>query len=304
MIRYIDRKTHQEMTEKVYGGFFIDLLYGTNWFSNFISLIFLPLFSRVPFLSQFYGWIQKSKLSKKKIIPFIKKYHVDTSEFQDPVESFQSFNDFFIRKLKPEARPIVPDPQNAILPADGRYLVYDNIHSIDGFFVKGKKFSLESLLQSSTLAHKYSQGSMVIARLAPVDYHRFHFPTDCQPDVAHLIPGKLFSVNPTALKKHVEILTENKRMITHLHTHHFGTILFIEVGATYVGSIHQTYTPRKWIPKGDEKGFFSFGGSCLILLFEPFRIQLDSDLLDASRKRLETLGQMGQSLGKAIKDVV
>jgi len=301
--RYIDRKSRQERSEKVYGKFYIDLLYGTSWLSNVFSFLVLPLFSHINFFSKLYGAIQKSRLSKKKIKPFIQKFDIDTSEFLDPVDTFQSFNDFFIRKLKPEARPLAPGNQIAILPADGRYLVYENIQQTDGFFVKGKKFSLEALLSSSDLSLQYAQGSMVIVRLAPVDYHRFHFPVSCLPEKPQPIHGPLFSVNPRALKKHVNILAENKRVITHLRTEDFGPVLFIEVGATYVGAIHQTFTPHQPVAKGDEKGYFSFGGSSLILLFEPQRIQFDPDLIEASRQRIEMLGQMGQSLGRSIQSI-
>jgi phosphatidylserine decarboxylase len=298
--RYIDRKTHQEMTEKVYGKFYIDLLYGNSWLSRILSFLVLPFFAHINFLSRLYGAIQKSSVSKEKIHPFIEKFHVDTSEFLGSVDSYHSFNDFFIRKLKPECRPITPGDDIAILPADGRYLVYENIEKNDGFFVKGKKFSLEKLLRNPELAQTYAQGSMAIARLAPVDYHRFHFPVNCLPEEPEPICGPLFSVNPAALKKHVEILAENKRVITPLKTKNFGTVLFIEVGATYVGTIHQTFDPHEPHVKGNEKGYFSFGGSSLILLFEPSRIQFDQDLVEASNRRIEVLGLMGQSLGRAL----
>ena len=229
------------------------------------------MFSKIPFFSRFYGYLQKCKWSRRKVLPFIKAYHINTSEFLDPVDSFQSFNDFFIRKVKSSARPFANGNDVAILPADARYFVFNNLSKCDGFLVKGEKFSLQELLKSSTLAHKYHQGSMVIARLCPVDYHRFHFPCNCVPEEAKLINGPLYSVNPMALKNNINILTQNKKMITQLHTKNFGTILYIDVGATYVGSIHQTFTPGEPYAKGDEKGYFSFGGSCLILLFEPFR---------------------------------
>jgi len=303
-LRHIHRKTLQEMTEKVYGNFYINLLYGTRWFSHLLAFLLLPVFVHINFFSRLYGSIQKSRFSKKKILRFIKNFHVDTSEFLDPVDSFRSFNDFFTRKLKPECRPIIPDTDIAILPADGRYLVYENIEKTDGFFVKGKKFSLVKLLKNPELAQKYASGSMVIARLAPVDYHRFHFPVNCLPEEPQPLRGPLFSVNPAALKKHAEILAENKRVITPLKTKNFGTVLFIEVGATYVGTIHQTFDPHKPQTKGDEKGFFSFGGSSLILLFEPSCIQFDKDLIEASNRRIEVLGQMGQSLGRSISTLL
>lgn len=299
-IRYIDRLTKKEEVEKIYGKVFIEMLYGTGLFSRLAAFLFLPLVSRIAFFSQLYGFFQKTEHSKRKIKPFIEGFHVDESEFLEPVDSFRSFNDFFIRKLKPECRPLAPGNDVAVLPADGRYLVYSNIEHSDGFFVKGKKFSLEELLKSSTLAHKYAQGAMVIARLCPSDYHRFHFPCNCTPEDPKWVTGSLFSVNPIALKKHANILCENKRVITPLHTKNFGTVLYMEIGATYVGTIHQNFVPREPYAKGDEKGYFSFGGSCLILLFEPFRIQFDQDLLDASHRGLEMRGLMGQSLGRAL----
>lgn len=294
-ISYIRRETKVQEVEKVYGKFYLELLYGKYPFGPL-----LHLFCKYPFFSNWYGWLQKRPQSKKKILPFLKHYQVDSSEFLDPVESFTSFNDFFIRKLKPSARPIFNGNDRAILPADGRYLVFPNLLRSEGFLVKGKKFSLPALLNDATLAHKYHQGSMVMIRLAPVDYHRFHFPCSCTPSPARLISGHLYSVNPMALRKRIEILTENKRMITELKTAHFGTVLYVEVGATNVGSIHQTFTPNQPYAKGDEKGYFSFGGSCILLFFEPFRIEFDQDLLHATHQGLETLGKLGQSLGRAL----
>jgi len=296
---YIDRASGQKKVEKIYGKVFIKLLYGTGWVNRFFSFLLLPLFSNLTILSKWYGWLQKSRYSRRKIKPFIKKFHINSSEFLDPVSSFQSFNDFFTRRLKPESRLIAPGNHVAILPADGRYLIYKNLKKDEGFFVKGRKWYLETLLCQPALVKKYSEGSMVVIRLAPVDYHRFHFPLRCIPGKAHAIPGKLFSVNPLALKKKGGVIfIENKRMITSLKTNDFGELLFIEIGATYVGSIHQTFIPGKMYEKGREKGYFSYGGSSIILLFEPHRIQFDHDLLQASSEGLETLGHLGQSLGR------
>lgn len=302
-IHYIDRQTKKIEKEHVYGKFFLHLIYGKHFYSAILRILLLPFIAYFSFPSRLYGKFQKSRLSKFKVVPFIKKYQIDATEFLDPVGSFQSFNDFFIRKLKPSSRPITDGNDIAVLPADGRYLVFPNILRSDGFVVKGEKFTLETLIQNKTHAHKYHQGSMVIARLCPLDYHRFHFPCNNVPGPAQMIPGPLFSVNPIALKRNISFLAKNKRMITELHTKHFGIVLFIEVGATYVGSIHQTYQPEKHYAKGDEKGYFSFGGSCVIMLFEPFRIQFDQDLIDASNQRIEILGLMGQSLGRALSQI-
>lgn len=299
-IVYLDRKTKKEHREKVYGRFFLELLYGKNPLYRSLSLLLLPLFSQIPLFSRLYGNFQKSKLSKRKVKPFIASYGVDASEFLDDVDSFASFNDFFIRRLKPTCRPIDAKKDVVVLPADARYLVFPNIDQADGFWIKGKKFCLRSLLQNDELAARYTHGSMAIARLCPVDYHRFHFPCDCTPGKTQLINGPLYSVNPIALKRTIEILSENKRVITELRTEHCGTILYIEVGATYVGSIQQTYAPEGNYAKGDEKGYFEFGGSCLILLFEPGKIAFDQDLIETSAKNMEVRGFLGQSLGRIL----
>jgi phosphatidylserine decarboxylase len=299
-IRYIDRKTKKEEVEQVFGRVFLELLYGERWIARLFSFFFLFPVAHFAFLSRLYGYFQKSRLSRSAIVPFVKKFQVDEGEFLDPVSSFSSFNDFFIRKLKPELRPTVSGNDVAMLPADGRYLVFPDIQSADGFVVKQHKFSLEELVQNRTLAHKYARGSLVIARLCPVDCHRFFFPCHGTPEAAKEIQGPLYSVNPLAIKRNIEILAQNKRVITPFHSKNFGTVLIIEVGATYVGTIHQTFIPNEHYAKGDEKGYFSFGGSCMLLLFEPFRIQFDQDLIDASHHKIEVRGCYGESLGRAL----
>lgn len=298
-ISYLDRTTGQYCEEKVYGGFFINLLYGKNPLSRYVGSSLAHIIARLPHISSWYGHRQRKSISAKKILPFIKKYEIDISEFAEDPSSFRSFNDFFTRKLKPEARPIAPDHSTAIIPADGRYLFYPNIAHVDGFVVKGKKFCLKKLLGSADLAEQYAEGAMVIARLCPSDYHRYHFPCDGIPGKTHLINGHLYSVNPMAIKKNIHIFTENKRTLCTMKTALFGEVLILEVGATCVGTIHQTYHPGQHCAKGDEKGFFSFGGSTLILLFPPNSIKFDQDLVNATDSGVEIRCLMGQSMGKS-----
>lgn len=297
-IYYIDRATHEHCEEKVYGAQFIKLLYGDNFISRFIGTPLAYSLARFPWFSAFYGHLQNKTSSKEKVIPFIKKFHVDPTEFANDPSEYVSFNDFFTRKLKSSARPIVSGKDIAIIPADGRYYFYQNIKTADGFVVKGKKFDLADLLQDKSLAEAYAEGSMAIARLCPTDYHRYHFPCDCTAAETILINGLLHSVNPTAIKKNVEIFAENKRTICILDSDVFGKVLFLEIGATCVGSIHQTYQPNSFCAKGDEKGYFSFGGSSLILLFPPNNIQFDQDLINASTEGIEIKCLMGQSMGR------
>jgi phosphatidylserine decarboxylase len=296
---YIDRLTRQKHTEKVYKGYALSLLYGNSWFSHFLRPWLLPVLTKGPWFSRFYGRLQKQRSSARKIRPFIEKFGVDSSEFLDPVTAYRSFNDFFIRKLKPEARPITPDPCVAVIPADGRYYFYADIAQCPGFIVKGQKFELEALLGDPSLAKEFQGGSMVMARLCPSDYHRFHFPCDCLPGPTQLINGWLYSVNPVAIKRNVQIFAQNKRTLCELRTPLFGRLLYLEIGATNVGSIQETYTPDQWQPKGGEKGYFEFGGSALILLFPKNTITFDADLLAATEQGFEMRCLLGQSMGRA-----
>lgn len=292
-INYIERSTGEKRVEKIYGHRSISLLYGEGILSRLFSKLMLPLLAHLPFFSKFYGLLQKRPSSQKKIQPFIEAYGIDSNEFLD--SNFQSFNDFFIRKLKPACRPIVQDPNALAMPADGRYLVYPTFQK---FVVKGQEFSLYDFLQSRADSSRYAEGSMAIVRLCPSDYHRFHFPCDGTPTSARLINGPLYSVNPMALRKRLAILAENKRMITEIDAEAFGTILYIEIGATAVGTIKQTFTPQKKVKKGEEKGYFEFGGSCIALFFEKGRVEFDADLIRNTQQELETRANFGESLGR------
>lgn len=297
----IDRQTGKKEKETVMAKGLIMFLYGNSPLSKLLAPLCHTFLSRSSGFSKLCGLYQKSRLSRSCILPFIKKYDVNQNEFKDPVSSFKSFNDFFIRTLKAQARPIDSSPFTATCPADGRYLCFQNLKTIETFWIKGKQFNLNTFIQNPRLAAQFTGGSMVIARLCPSDYHRFHFPVSGTPSQAQLINGPLFSVNPLALKKNFLILQENKRMVTLIESPQFGSVAFIEIGATNVGSIVQTYKSKTAHSKGDEKGYFSFGGSCVVLLFEKGKIALDHDLCQNTLQGFETKALMGQSLGKSFE---
>ena len=291
-ISVIDRRTGQIEKERVFGGKYLAFFYGNHWY----SWILRSLASEVPLFSKLYAFIQKRPSSAKRIAPFVEKYGVDASEFLE--HNFRSFNDFFIRRLKPECRPICSDPACAVLPADGRYLVYPDLSQCPYLVVKGKEFSLGNFIRNRALARRYADGSALIARLCPADYHRFHFPCDGVVGRAEYVEGKLHSVNPIALRRYPSIFSENRRMLSEIESEKFGTLLYVEVGATCVGSIHQTYLPGAAVRKGAEKGYFSFGGSSLVILFEKRCIRFDEDFIANSAKGVETYARMGESLGR------
>lgn len=275
--------------EKVFGERILFYLYEKN---SIMRNLCRASVCKFPFLSRAVGLWYKQFFTSRNVAPFIEQYGIDASEFE--TNEFTSFNDFFIRKLKKEARPI--HHSDVVIPADGRYLAFQNFRKGERLYVKGEKFSLAALLGSEALAKKYENGAIVIARLAPPDYHRFHFPLDCTPSKPLLINGPLFSVNPIALRKNIHYITQNKRSLTELKTPSHGTVLCVAVGATSVGSIHYSFTPDVPHKKGDEMGYFSFGGSMVIYLFEPGKITLKTDLTSYSNQGIEVLSKMGQSL--------
>jgi phosphatidylserine decarboxylase len=257
------------------------------------------LAARRAFFSRWYGWKMRKPVSALRVLPFITEYNLNVDEFAKSAFDYKTFNEFFYRALKPSARPIADGARIAVFPADGRHLAMPNVDTADGFYVKGAKFSLGELLGDETLAKKFAGGAMLISRLCPVDYHRFHFPVSGVPNEPRLINGWLYSVSPVALRRNVRYLVENKRELTLVESPEFGTVAVLEVGATNVGSITQSFVPGRTMAKGDEKGLFAFGGSCVITLFQRGRIRFDTDLLSSSEQHVELYAKMGDRLGEA-----
>ncbi len=291
-IVYYDRYRNETCVEKVYGDKALRWTYGT-----LAGRISLNVAVKRALFSHWYGWRMDRPSTRQKIAPFIKDYELDSSEFVRNVDDFASFNEFFFRELKPAARPIDADPSSVVFPADGRHLCVPDLSNCDGLFVKGEMFDLAKLWKDRKLSDQYASGSLLLSRLCPVDYHRFHFPAAGVPGSTRLINGPLYSVNPIALCQNIHILTTNKRCITELITEAFGTILVMEIGATCVGSICQTYASGTSVSKGSEKGYFRFGGSSTIMVFEPGRIQFDQDLVENSKQHRELYARVGDHLG-------
>ncbi len=289
-IRYFNRHRGEMETEEVYGEGFLRFAY-----ANPLGALPLHGFVKRAAFSRWYGRRMDQPASAARVAPFIRDYGLDPAEFADPPESFASFNEFFFRKLRPGARPVDPEAA-AVFPADGRHLGFARASEIDSVFVKGQRFDLGRLLGDDDLAARFADGALVLSRLCPVDYHRFHFPCDGMPGEARLIDGPLYSVSPIALRRRLAYLWENKRMLTRLETGGHGLVLCLEIGATCVGSIRQTFRSGERVNKGDEKGYFAFGGSSTITLFEPGAVTLAGDLLEHSAKQTELYARMGSAM--------
>jgi phosphatidylserine decarboxylase len=289
-IKYIKRKTGELITETPPGEAFLKFLY----YSPFGELA-LNLLVKRKALSAFYGRLMNRKDSTKRIEDFVKSLNIDMNESRKKIEDFTSFNDFFYRKLKPEARPI---ESGLVSPADAKLLAFEDISDVSTFFVKGQKFTLAAFLQDENIVKKYEHSALLIFRLAPNDYHRFHFPYDGCASKNHEIKGRYYSVSPYALRQgFTKVFCENKREYVLLNTAKKGEILLSPVGATMVGTIIETYTPNSDLKKGDEMGYFAFGGSSVVMLIDKTHFKIDTDILENTKKGIETAVVMGERIG-------
>ena len=293
-IRIYDRRKRTHEEERIYGERWLAWAYGTAPGRASVELLV-----KRRLFSLWYGWRMRKRLSATRVIPFIVEYDLDIDVFVKSPYEFSSFNDFFVRRLKPEARPIAGDENMAVLPADGRHLVFPVVDAATGFYAKGQRFDLAALLGGGAEAEPFAGGALVISRLCPVDYHRFHFPVSGVPAAPQLINGPLYSVSPIALRRNLRYLWENKRTVTRLASPHFGEVAIVAIGATNVGSIVHNYDEGRPVTKGAGMGWFQFGGSCLATVFQRGRIRFDADLVEQSARQIETYARMGESLGVA-----
>jgi len=287
----IDRKTGLPFQETILGEKWIRWAY-----QNAHSRLLKRLLFRSPCISKLMGKWYDSPFSKKKIDTTIKELAIDTTEFAQPANSYKSFNDFFTRHLKPDARPFSTDPLTLVSPADGRALVFPTLNENSYVPIKGHPFTIRKLIPDTY--SRFTNGALAIVRLCPADYHRYHFPCDGNIIDYRHINGTLHSVNPIALKSGPDVFGENKRSCTLINTQQAGTICFVEIGAFGVGSIINTRQTGH-VKKMEEKGFFKFGGSTIVLIFQPGRVQFCDDLLANSNTYNETLVKAGQPLATA-----
>ena len=290
---YFDRETGKLQSEAIFGDRALRFAYETALGRSWWNILFG---SSLP--SRLMGLFYDSRYSRKAIVRLARTPGCRTREAEKHLREYRSFNDFFTRRLKPECRPVDRRPDVLTAPGDGRLLVYPALHPTNVIPVKGAKRRLADLIPEFASPQEVA---VAVLRLAPVDYHRFHFPCDCtQQKSTVVIPGKYHSVNPIALKHAPDLYVENTRQITLLHSELFEDFLMIEVGAFGVGSIIQTARPGIH-RKMDEKGFFKFGGSTIILIFRSDAISFSEDLKETSWKEMEVLVRCGTEIGTIVR---
>lgn len=291
--RFFNRYTGQIEKEAVYGDAALRFVYG-----NPLGQLALHVLIRRAFFSRWYGRRMDRPVSKEQIQPFIERYGIRMKDYAEPPEGYPHFNAFFSRPLAAGARPVDSAEDSVVFPADARHLLVPDVSTADDLFIKGQRFDLLALLGEDNLAEVFAGGAALISRLCPVDYHRYHFPLAGVPGQTNELDGPLFSVNPLALARIPGVLWRNKRTFTYLRRTRADAVICMEVGATCVGAIHQTYTAEEPVEKGAEKGYFTFGGSTVITLFQRGRVRFADDLVRESiQHRRELYARMGDVAG-------
>ena len=276
----VDRKTGKEKKIEYSGS--IKFLY-----TSFFGRILLKLIS-LRFISKVVGIYMNSKLSKILIKKMIKKYNIDISKFEDKI--YKSYNDFFTRHKKDFHYNV--NKNFFISPADSKLLVI-KLNNQSSFDIKGSIYNLKNIIDID-LSEEYNNGYALIFRLEVSDYHRYHYiDNGVRSDYKH-IKGCLHTVQPIALSKY-KVFHRNSREYAVLHTDNFGDIVQIEVGALMVGKI--VNNEKKQFKKGDEKGYFEFGGSTIILFVKKDKVIIDSDILLNSTLGKETIVSCGEKIG-------
>ena len=246
----------------------------------------------IPAISKLGGFFLNSYISTFAIAPFVKSHSIDLNQYVD--QKYISYNDFFMRKIKPESRPVYKDDDVLVSPADGRISVYPV--SRNGVFeIKNSPYTLATLLRDKKLAAKYYGGRLILIRLCVNDYHRYIYPANGMKSSTRRINGVLHTVNPVAAEM-FPIYKENSREYVMLRTKEFGDIIQMEVGALMVGKIVNDIKPGR-VYKGDEKGHFEFGGSTIILLIQKDKIDLLDSFVTNSDNGYETLILQGEPIG-------
>jgi phosphatidylserine decarboxylase len=283
------RATGQLVPEAVFGEQTLHFLYENPWGRRLEQW----LGCRTP-LNRLYGWLQRAPWTRARIPAYVASLGIDACEAELPLQSYRNLDELFVRRLRPGARTVDPCPDHLLSPCDGRVRVFPRVEQ-GTLQVKACQVTVAELLGDEQAAARLAGGPAVVIRLAPADYHRFHFPDDGVAGAPRALGGPLHSVHPIALRAGAPSLL-NRRTVTWLDSRGFGRLAMVEVGALVVGTIVQSYRPGP-VARGQEKGYFRFGGSTVLLLLQPGRLQLDSDLVQTSSEGYETLVRMGSRLG-------
>ena len=243
-------------------------------------------------VTNFIEWYMNTRLSTLKIDGFIKKNNIKISDYEK--KFYKNYNEFFTRRIKKSRRPINMDENALVSPSDGKVTVYPisdklivNIKHID--------YSVKSLLLDRELAEEMEGGWLYVIRLTVDNYHRYCYPDSGYQYENYYIPGVFHTVNPVALEN-TSVFAQNARAYTIIDSDHFGRLIQMEVGAMGVGRI-VNHKESAFVKKGEEKGYFEFGGSTICLFVTKDGAKPDEDIIKNTAEGFETLVKMGEKIG-------
>lgn len=260
-------------------------------YTNVVGRAFLKVLTG-PAVSKIGGMLLNTRISACYIPHFVKNNQIDLNLYEK--KQFRSYNDFFTRTIKKEQRPIDMGKEVLIAPCDAKLTVYD-IDADSHFTIKNTPYTVTTLLRDSKLAKKYSGGVALLFRLTVDDYHRYCYMDGGVKSHNRVINGKFHTVNPIA-NDFYPIYKENQREYCILRSEHFGDICVVEIGAMMVGKI-VNHHQKAYVAKGEEKGYFAFGGSSIMVMLQKGSVTIDKDILDNTRDGYETKVKMGERIG-------
>ena len=285
-MRYKDR-TGKEVCANGQQDVFLQKLYGTALGRKLLSVLVQPVVSRIA------GRFMDSGLSAVLVSPFVQKNHIDLSQYEK--KEFTSYNDFFTRKIRPSSRPFAEAAEAFTAPCDSKLSVYPITEEAQ-FCIKDTQYTMERLTRSKRVAKEYEGGILCVFRLTVDDYHRYAFVDDGELSREFHIPGVYHTVNPVA-GEYYPIYKENTREFCIQKSRHFGRLLLMEVGALLVGRI-VNHDVEQTVSRGEEKGYFEFGGSTIILLTQKGAVLPRKNILYRSARGEETRIRQGEKIGK------
>ncbi len=284
MTKIYQRDTKVIIEPKEYQTAWLKRLYQTKWGNVLLSMVTSPLFSIM------WTAIDHTRLSKKKVAQFIKEYDITLSDYES--EKYNSFAEFFVRKLK--AANVQVSPSNHVCAIAQAKLLVVPIQSNQTFAIKGQSYRLEDILQDRSSADYYEGGTLFIYRLAVNDYHRYLASETGTVIHQRKIRGKLHTIREIA-QQNFQVFKENKRAYCLIETKHSGTIMQMEVGALLVGKIYNLPVDR--YQRGEEKGWFSLGGSTILVAYPKGTVTVDPDIHHYSSLNIETQVYIGEGIG-------
>lgn len=230
------------------------------------------------------AYSRNPRISRWLIDTVVRRFDVDLAEAAEPdPRGYASFNAFFTRALRPDARVADPDPGALLMPADGRISQCGAIEGGRIFQAKGQSFTAAELLGSEAAAAPYADGLFATVYLSPRDYHRVHMPwTGRLRETVH-VPGRLFSVGPDAVASVPRLFARNERLVCHFDTD-FGPMAVVMVGALLVSGVETVWSGEEIPAYGDriaakdwtgeeielarfeEMARFNYGSTVIVLL--------------------------------------